>query len=41
MMAVYKENPQDAEKQLNDPFYDCFNNDQQEEQKEDDDKLPF
>ena len=41
MMAFYKENPEDAEKQLNDPFYDCFNNDQQEEQKEDDDKLPF
>lgn len=41
MMAFYRENPKDAEKQLNDPFYDCFNNDQQEEQKEDDDKLPF
>ena len=36
-----KQNPEDAEKQLDDPFYDCFNNDQQEEQKEDDDKLPF
>lgn len=41
MMAFYKENPQDAKKQLNDPFYDLFKDDQQEEQKEDDDKLPF
>ena len=41
IMGNLKQNPQDAEKQLNDPFYDCFNNDQQEEQKEDDDKLPF
>lgn len=41
LMSFYKDNPEDAEKQLNDPFYDCFNNDQQEEQKEDDDKLPF
>ena len=24
LMAFYKENPDDAEKQLNDPFYDCF-----------------
>ena len=43
MMAFYKEKPEDAKKQLNDPFYNLFNNDQQEEQKEEDDpdKLPF
>ena len=40
-MAFYKENPADADKQLNDPFYDCFKNDKQEEQKEDDEKLPI
>ena len=41
IMSNLKQNPEDAEKQLNDPFYDCFKDDQQEEQKEDDDKLPF
>ena len=24
LMAFYKEKPEDAEKQLDDPFYDCF-----------------
>ena len=41
IMGSLKQNPQDAEKQLNDPFYNLFKDDQQEEQKEDDDKLPF
>ena len=35
VITFYKENPENAEKQLNDPFYECFKDDQQEEQKED------
>ena len=40
LMAFYKENPEDAQKQLNDPFYDCFNG-EEENDKKDEDELPF
>ena len=40
MMAFYKSNPEDAKKQLDDPFYQCFDNEEQKEE-DDPDKLPF